>query len=78
MPIFLIALGQAGIAAPSWRLAPWRRGRTPTTGEAEERVIHLREFGPTPYAFTLKEHFPLPDVTGSGPIRSPEEWTCPA
>jgi len=54
------------------------RGHTPTTGEAEQRVIHLREFGPTPYAFTLKEHFPPPDVTGSGPIRSPEEWTCPA
>jgi heme-degrading monooxygenase HmoA len=55
-----------------------QRGHTPTTDEAEERVIHLREFGPTPYAFTLKEHFPPPDVTGSGPIRSPEEWTCPA
>jgi hypothetical protein len=54
-----------------------QRGHTPATDEAEERVIHLREFGPTPYAFTLKEHFPPPDVTGSGPIRSPEEWTCP-
>jgi Domain of unknown function (DUF3291) len=54
------------------------RGHTPTTGEAEERVIHLREFGPTPHAFTLKEHFPPPDAAGSGPIRSPEEWTCPA
>ena len=58
------------------------RGHTPTTGEAEERVIHLREFGPTAYAFTLKEHFPPPDAAGSGPargpIRSPEEWTCPA
>ena len=47
-----------------------------------ERVIRLREFGPTAYAFTLKEHFPPPDATGSGPargpIRSPEEWTCPA
>jgi len=30
------------------------------------------------YAFTLKEHFPPPDGTGSDPIRSPEEWTCPA
>jgi heme-degrading monooxygenase HmoA len=58
------------------------RGHTPTTDEAEERVIHLREFGPTPYAFTLKEHFAPPDAAGSGPvrgpIRSPEEWTCPA
>ena len=54
------------------------RGHMPTTDEAEERVIHLREFGPTPYAFTLKEHFPPPDAAASGPIRSPEEWTCPA
>jgi hypothetical protein len=45
-------------------------------------VIHLREFGPTPYAFTLKEHFAPSDAAGSapvsGPIRSSEEWTCPA
>jgi heme-degrading monooxygenase HmoA len=50
----------------------------PTTGEAEERVLHLREFGPTPRAFTLKQHFPPPDAAGGAPIRSPEEWTCPA
>ena len=54
------------------------RGHIPTTAEAEERVIHLREFGPTPYAFTLREHFPAPDAAGTGPIRSPEGWTCPA
>ena len=54
------------------------RGHTPTTDEAEERVIHLREFGPTPYAFTLKEYFPPSETAGSGPARSPEEWTCPA
>ena len=54
------------------------RGHIPTTAEAEERVIHLREFGPTPHAFTLREHFPAPDAPGTGPIRSPEGWTCPA
>jgi hypothetical protein len=54
------------------------RGHLPTTGEAEERVLHLREFGPTPRAFTLKQHFPPPDAARPGPIRSPEEWTCPA
>jgi hypothetical protein len=27
---------------------------------------------------TLKEHFPPPDAEGFGPIRSPEDWTCPA
>ena len=53
-------------------------GHTPTTAEAEGRVLHVRESGPTPYAFTLREHFPRPDVAGSGPMRSPEDWTCPA
>ena len=42
------------------------RGHIPATDEAEERVLHLRKFGPTPYAFTLKEHFPPPGVAGSG------------
>ena len=54
------------------------RGHTPTTDEAEERVLHLRESGPTPYAFTLREHFPPPGVADFGPIRSPEGWSCPA
>ena len=54
------------------------RGHAPVTQDAEARVLHLREFGPTPYAFTLREHFPPPDVASSGPLRSPEEWTCPA
>ena len=54
------------------------RGHVPATDEAEERVLHLREFGPTPYVFTLREHFPPSDVAGARPIRSPEEWTCPA
>jgi hypothetical protein len=53
-------------------------GHTPTTAEAEGRVLHLREFGPTPYAFTLREHFPRPGVANFGPTRSPEDWTCPA
>jgi hypothetical protein len=29
-------------------------------------------------AFTLKVHFPSPDAAGSGPILSPQGWTCPA
>ena len=61
-------------------LALWwiPRGQVPTTEDAEDRIRHLREFGPTPYAFTLKEHFSPPGAAASGPIRSPEEWTCPA
>jgi hypothetical protein len=58
------------------------RGHVPTPEEAEERVIHLREFGPTVHAFTLREHFPPPGVAASGsdsgPVSSPEEWNCPA
>jgi hypothetical protein len=54
------------------------RGHIPTVGEAEERVRHLRAHGPTPYVFTLKEHFPPPSGSDARLIRSPEEWTCPA
>ena len=35
-------------------------GHQPTPAEAEDRVLHLRSHGPTPYAFTLREHFPPP------------------
>ena len=57
------------------------RGHVPTPQEAEERVIHLRVYGPTPHAFTLRERFPAPDAAeamGPGPVSSPEEWNCPA
>ncbi len=54
------------------------RGHIPSTAEAEERVLHLREYGPSPNAFTLREHFPPPDATAAGPVRGPEDWTCPA
>jgi Domain of unknown function (DUF3291) len=59
------------------------RGHIPTVSEAEDRVMHLRRHGPTPLAFTLREHFPPPDSTETGSLcspeeRSPEEWTCPA
>jgi heme-degrading monooxygenase HmoA len=53
------------------------RGHLPTTQEAEARVLHLRESGPTPYAFTFREHFPPPDLPASGPLFSPEDWACP-
>jgi hypothetical protein len=53
------------------------RGHLPATEEAEERVRYLREFGPTPAAFTLKEHFPPPGAAAAEPIRSPEDWACP-
>jgi hypothetical protein len=40
-------------------------GHVPTVGEAEERLEHLREHGPTPQAFTFKQRFP-------------DELSCPA
>jgi hypothetical protein len=38
----------------------------PSTDEAERRLLHLRERGPTPYAFTLRESYPPPDAADSG------------
>ncbi|MBT2448220.1 DUF3291 domain-containing protein [Streptomyces sp. ISL-43] len=32
-------------------------GERPTVADAEERLTHLREHGPTPYAFTFREQF---------------------
>jgi hypothetical protein len=52
------------------------RGHIPDVREAEDRVKHLRAHGPTPYAFTLREHFPPPGRDNAGPLRSPEDWTC--
>ena len=54
------------------------RGHVPIVQEAEDRVRHLRRHGPTPYAFTLREHFPPPDGGHAESRRSPEDWTCPA
>jgi hypothetical protein len=50
------------------------RGHVPGTAEAEDRILRLRESGPTPYAFTLREHFPPPaagnpDEVNSVPVR---------
>jgi hypothetical protein len=54
------------------------RGHIPTITEAEDRVRHLRQHGPTPQAFTLKAHFPPPGDadTDTGPRMSPEDWAC--
>jgi hypothetical protein len=53
------------------------RGRIPTIHEAEDRVRHLRAHGPTPHAFTLREHFPPPDGESVEMLVSPDDWTCP-
>lgn len=51
------------------------RGHIPTTIEAEGRVKHLRAHGPTPFAFTLRTHFPPPHAEDSGHPRVREDWT---
>jgi heme-degrading monooxygenase HmoA len=56
----------AGAFAALWWIP---RGHIPDVREAEDRVKHLRAHGPTPYAFTLREHFPPPDSDDAGPRR---------
>jgi hypothetical protein len=36
-------------------------GTVPTVEEAEQRLLHLRAHGPTPYAFSLRRSFPPPE-----------------
>ena len=52
------------------------RGHIPPVREAEDRVRHLRAHGPTPYAFTLRTHFPPPGGSAAAPLESPDDWTC--
>lgn len=53
-------------------------GQRPTTADAEERILHLREHGPTPYAFTLRESFAAPDEpSADNPRAGDADWLCP-
>ncbi|MFD5635203.1 DUF3291 domain-containing protein [Streptomyces sp. NPDC127077] len=42
-------------------------GHRPTVAEAESRLLHLREHGPTPHAFSLRTSFPPGAVDDSDP-----------
>jgi len=61
-------------------LALWwiPRGHIPATGEAEDRIRHLRAHGPTAHAFTLRVHFPPPGEGGRTPRPGRADWMCPA
>jgi hypothetical protein len=48
-------------------------GHAPSVAEAEDRVAHLREYGPTPYAFTFKARFVADDK-----LVINDEIGCPA
>ena len=50
-------------------------GERPTVADAEQRLLHLREHGPTPYAFTFRDPFAAP---GAEAPRQDEGWFCPA
>jgi len=60
-------------------LACWwaPEGHRPSTGEAEERVLYLRSHGPTPFAFTLRQHFPPPGAgAAEAPLRNDDDRLC--
>jgi hypothetical protein len=50
-------------------------GVVPTVADAEERLLHLREHGPTPFAFTVRAPFPSPS---EDEISADDDWLCPA
>jgi hypothetical protein len=54
-----------------------RAGHLPSVEEAEEHLAALRARGPSPSAFTFREHFPAPDSRRSTPTRD-KRRLCPA
>lgn len=54
-------------------------GHRPTVAEAEDRLRHLRAYGPTAYAFTLRTTFPAGDaVPSTGAADAvPDGLECP-
>ena len=55
------------IAGPILALWWIPAGHIPTVGEARQRLQHLKEQGPTPYAFTFRTPFPAPDAPAEEP-----------
>jgi len=55
-------------------------GELPTVAEAERRLVHLREHGPSEHAFTFRTPFPAPAVAGrqSAAPAVEDDWFCPA
>ena len=50
-------------------------GYRPSPQEALARLEHLREYGPSPYAFTFKQHYPPPyDVAAPPHDMQPEPY----
>jgi hypothetical protein len=54
-------------------------GALPSVQDAEDRLRHVREHGPTPYAFTFRHPFGPPDGDDrQEPSAGRPEWLCPA
>lgn len=49
-------------------------GHVPDVPQAERRMKHLSTHGPTPYAFTFREHF----AAEEGDVARENRWLCPA
>jgi hypothetical protein len=52
-------------------------GHEPTVREAEQRLARLRAIGPSPEAFTFRQHFSAPDDAANGAFSDDREL-CPA
>lgn len=52
-------------------------GTRPTVDEAEDRVRHLRQHGPTKHAFNLRRHYPAPDAAART-VQANDDRFCPA
>jgi hypothetical protein len=53
-------------------------GRTPTVEQAERRLEVLRRLGPSPAAFTFRQHFPAPGVDDRPRATRDDRQLCPA
>jgi heme-degrading monooxygenase HmoA len=53
-------------------------GHVPTVAEAEQRLLVLRDRGPSPEAFTFRRHFPSPTAVDAGVGSDDDRWLCPA
>lgn len=62
----------------AWLACWWvPAGYRPTTRDAEERIRHLRIHGPTPFAFTLRQSYPMPGSSqGDESVLGPDYWFC--
>lgn len=53
-------------------------GHRPLVAEAEQRLAHMREHGPTSWAFTFQNPFPAPGALDDPQIVADPDWFCHA